>query len=61
VRLEIKWLRSINSFQYGQAGKAYPNKPLESYSLGFKYFSIYNGVYNIKIKKSVGFQASTVK
>ena len=61
MRLEIKRMRSINSLQYGQAGKAYPNKPLESYSLGFKYFSIYNGVYNIKIKKSVGFQASTMK
>jgi len=54
-------MRSINSLQYGQAGKAYPNKPLESYSLGFKYFSIYNGVYNIKIKKSVGLQASIAK
>jgi hypothetical protein len=54
-------MRSINSPQYVQAAKAYPNKPFESYSLGFKYFSVYNGVYNIKIKKSVGLQVSTAK
>jgi hypothetical protein len=56
-----KGWEGINSLQYGQAEKAYPNKPLESYSLGWKYFKVYNGVHNTKIKKNVWFQASTAK